>query len=156
MAGKVDNATHAAALAKISGAVKHEVELRSHLDEIIRGVPSKDSHRSQAFLTHIIEPALHGDAADLRERSIGVALFGRPATYATADDAMVRAFGAQFGLSGCFEIYSEEGIHVSQNGAADRAAARGFVGHCLPCPSGARRHFRSRNGSNRGLGSAGE
>src|SRR5215471_16752825 len=90
MAGKVDSATHAAAIAKISEAVKHEGELRSHLEEIINGAAFKGSHRSQAFLKHIVEQALHGEPADLRERSIGVALFGRPVTYDTADDAIVR------------------------------------------------------------------
>jgi len=90
MAGKVDSATYAAAIAKITEAVKHESELRAHLDEIIKGAAFKGSHRSQAFLKHIVEHALHGEAADLRERSIGVALFGRPATYDTADDAIVR------------------------------------------------------------------
>src|SRR5215467_11613644 len=90
MAGKVDSATHTAAIAKISEAVKHEAELRVHLDEIIRGPAFKGSHRSQAFLKHIVEQALHGEPADLRERSIGAALFGRPVTYDTADDAIVR------------------------------------------------------------------
>ena len=90
MAGKVDSATHAAAIAKIGEAVKHEGELRSHLAEIINGAAFKGSHRSQAFLKHIVEHALHGEPADLRERSIGVALFGRPVTYDTADDAIVR------------------------------------------------------------------
>jgi hypothetical protein len=90
MAGKVDSATHAAAFAKISEAAKHEPEFRAHLDEILRGTAFKGSHRSQAFLQHIVEQALHGDAEDLRERSIGMTLFGRPATYDTADDAIVR------------------------------------------------------------------
>jgi hypothetical protein len=90
MAGKVDSATHAAAIAKIGEAVKHEGELRSHLEEIVNGPAFKGSHRSQAFLKHIVEQALHGEPADLRERSIGVALFGRPVTYDTADDAIVR------------------------------------------------------------------
>ena len=90
MAGKVDGATHAAAIAKIGEAVRHEVELRSHLDEIVNGAAFKGSHRCQAFLKHVVELALHGDPADLRERSIGVALFGRSATYDTADDAIVR------------------------------------------------------------------
>jgi hypothetical protein len=90
MAGKVDSATHAAAFAKISEAAKHEPEFRAHLDDIIKGPAFKGSHRSQAFLKHIVEQALHGDPADLRERSIGVALFGRPVTYDTADDAIVR------------------------------------------------------------------
>ncbi len=90
MAGKVDGATHAAAIAKIGEAIRHEVELRSHLDEIVNGAAFKGSHRCQAFLKHVVELALHGDPADLRERSIGVALFGRSATYDTADDAIVR------------------------------------------------------------------
>ena len=90
MAGKVDGATHAAAIAKIGDAVRHEAELRSHLDEIVNGSAFKGSHRCQDFLKHVVELALHGDAADLRERSLGVALFGRSATYDTADDAIVR------------------------------------------------------------------
>ena len=90
MAGKVDSATHAASLAKVTEAVKHELELYIHLDEIVKGAAFKGSHRSQAFLKHIVEHALHGEAADLRERSLGVALFGRQASYDTADDAIVR------------------------------------------------------------------
>src|SRR6516162_5627526 len=90
MAGKVDSASHAAAIAKIGEAIRHEAELRSHLHEIINGAAFKGSHRCQAFLKHVFDLALHGDPADLRERSIGVALFGRSATYDTADDAIVR------------------------------------------------------------------
>ena len=41
MAGKVDSATHAAAIAKIGEAIRHEVELRSHLHEIINGAAFK-------------------------------------------------------------------------------------------------------------------
>jgi hypothetical protein len=90
MAGKVDSTTHAAALARICEAAKHETEILSHLDEIVKGSAFKGSHRSQDFLRHIVEQALRGNPADLRERSIGVALFGRPASYDTADDAIVR------------------------------------------------------------------
>lgn len=90
MAGKLDSSTHAAAIARIGEAVKHESEVLTHLDEIIKGAAFKGSHRSQDFLKFVVEQALHGSAADLRERSIGVALFGRPAAYDTADDAIVR------------------------------------------------------------------
>src|SRR5260370_32883557 len=90
MAGKVDGATHAAAIAKIGEAVRHEVELRSHLEEIINGAAFKGSHRCQAFLKHVVELALHGDPADLREPIIGVALSGRAATADTAHDAIGR------------------------------------------------------------------
>lgn len=91
MAGKVDSSTHAAAIARVGeSAAKHELELLSHLDEIVKGTAFRGSHRSQDFLKHIVEQALHGNGADLRERSIGVALFGRQASYDTADDAIVR------------------------------------------------------------------
>ena len=90
MAGKVDSTTHAAAFARIGEAVKHETELLAHLDEVIKGAAFRGSHRSQEFLKHIVEQALHGTPSDLRERSIGVELFGRPAAYDAADDAIVR------------------------------------------------------------------
>ena len=90
MAGRVDSSTHAAAVARIGEAAKHEAELRAHLEEVVRGPAFKGSHRSQLFLRHIVEQALHGDPSELRERSIGIALFNRPAAYDTADDAIVR------------------------------------------------------------------
>ena len=90
MAGKLDSNAHAAAIAKMGEAAKHESDVLHHLDEIVKGPAFKGSPRSQAFLNHVVEKALHGDSVDLRERSIGIALFERPAAYDTADDAIVR------------------------------------------------------------------
>jgi hypothetical protein len=90
MAGRVDDSTHAAAIAKISHAVKFAPELREHLEEIINGPAFKGSHRSQEFLKYIVERALRGDFDDLRERQLGINLFGRSAAYDTAEDAIVR------------------------------------------------------------------
>src|SRR5216684_4153680 len=90
MAGKLDSSAHAAAIAKIGEASKHESDVLNHLDEIVKCAAFKGSPRSQAFLKHVVEKALHGDSVDLRERSIGIALFERPAAYDTADDAIVR------------------------------------------------------------------
>src|SRR6202011_4341775 len=81
---------HAAAIAKMGEAAKHESDVLRHVDEIVKGPAFKGSPRSQAFLNHVVEKALHGDSEDLRERSIGIALFERPAAYDTADDAIVR------------------------------------------------------------------
>jgi hypothetical protein len=116
MAGKVDSTTHAAAIARIGEAAKRETEILTHLDEIVRGAAFKGSHRSQDFLRHIVEHALHGTFADLRERSIGMALFGRPAAYDTADDAIVRVTASDvrkrllqhYGTTG-----AESGIRIS-------------------------------------------
>lgn len=90
MAGRVDNTVHAAAVAKIGEAVKHAEEVQRHLEEILHGQAFKGSPRTQSFLKHVVERALHGDPEDLRERSLGIALFGRPADYDTAEDAIVR------------------------------------------------------------------
>src|ERR1039457_3450885 len=90
MAGRVDSATHAAAIAKINEVARYAPELREHLDEIVNGVAFKGSQRSQEFLKYVVERGLRAEFDDLRERSIGVALFGKPAAYDTAEDAVVR------------------------------------------------------------------
>ncbi|HVH85525.1 MAG TPA: hypothetical protein VM912_02300 [Terriglobales bacterium] len=90
MAGRVYDTAYAAAVAKIGDAVRFAPELRAHLQEIINGPAFKGSHRSQEFLKHIVERALQGDFDDLRERQIGINLFGRSAAYDTAEDAIVR------------------------------------------------------------------
>ena len=90
MAGRLDSATHAASIAKLSEAAKHSTELRQHLTEIVNGPAFKGSQRSQDFLKYIVESALGGAFEDLRERSIGIALFGKAAAYDTSEDAVVR------------------------------------------------------------------
>ena len=90
MAGKLDSNAYAAAITKIGEATQHESDVLHHLDEIVKGAAFKGSPRSQAFLKHIVEKALHGESADLRERGIGITLFERPAAYDTAYDAIVR------------------------------------------------------------------
>ena len=90
MAGRVDDAAHLAAIARISEAAKHGDELRQHVDEILNGPAFKGSQRSQKFLQYIVDRALLGQFEDLRERNIGRELFGRSASYDTAEDAIVR------------------------------------------------------------------
>ena len=58
--------------------------------EIVHGTAFKGSRRSQDFLKYIVEKKLHGNLDALKERIIGVELFGRAPDYATADDAIVR------------------------------------------------------------------
>ena len=64
--------------------------LRRHLNEIVRSAPFKGSKRSQDFLKHVVETALLGRLELLKERTIGVELFGRPPHYDTGEDAIVR------------------------------------------------------------------
>ena len=64
--------------------------LQQHLKEIIEGAAFKGSHRSGQFLTYIVEQSISGHLDALKERIIGVNLFGRSPSYDTGEDAIVR------------------------------------------------------------------
>jgi hypothetical protein len=66
------------------------VEFREHLQTVIGSAAFRGSHRSAQFLTYICEQAIAGHFDSLKERAIGVELFGRPPAYDTGDDAIVR------------------------------------------------------------------
>lgn len=60
------------------------------LELILDSTHFRGSKRCQQFLRYSVEHALAGDLDQLKERSIGIALFGREATYDTGEDAIVR------------------------------------------------------------------
>ncbi len=64
--------------------------IRVHLQEILTSPAFRVSRRSIEFLTHIVEKTLAGRTEELKERSLGVELFGRSASYDTGADAIVR------------------------------------------------------------------
>lgn len=90
MGGRFHGSTHDSAISKINAAAKYANELREHLEEVVRGPAFKGTHRSQAFLRHVVERSLTGDFESLRERSIGIELFSRSPAYDTGEDAVVR------------------------------------------------------------------
>jgi hypothetical protein len=79
-----------AELTRIAHTEEDLAKLRRHLNDVIEGAVFKGSHRSGQFLKHIVEQALAGRFDSLKERAIGVDVFGRLATYDTGDDAIVR------------------------------------------------------------------
>lgn len=79
-----------AELVKIAGSTQDTAALRHHLTEIIEGAAFKGSHRSGQFLLYIVEQALAGQFDSLKERVIGMELFGRTPSYDTGEDAIVR------------------------------------------------------------------
>jgi len=60
------------------------------LEEVIGGKSFKGSHRSTQFLEHVVKQATLGNIDVLKERMIGIELFGRQPSYDTGDDAIVR------------------------------------------------------------------
>jgi hypothetical protein len=64
--------------------------LQQHLKEVIEGAAFRGSHRSGQFLKYVVEQAIASHFDCLKERVIGVELFGRSPSYDTGDDAIVR------------------------------------------------------------------
>jgi hypothetical protein len=64
--------------------------VRSALESVIASEAFAPSKRCQDFLRLIVEHALAGDLDALRERMIGVEMFGRRVDYDTSNDAVVR------------------------------------------------------------------
>lgn len=64
--------------------------LHKHVRELVESSAFKGSRRGQQFLQYVVDKALAGQYEELKERSLGVALFGRSPSYDTGDDAIVR------------------------------------------------------------------
>jgi len=60
------------------------------LDAILNSPVFQSSKRCQQFLSYVVHHRLEGNHERLKERTIGVDLFQRPAGYATGDDPVVR------------------------------------------------------------------
>jgi hypothetical protein len=73
------------------GATQWDVaSLDLHLHGVLEGEAFKGSHRSGKFLKYIISRTVAGDFDSLKERAIGIEVFGRPPGYDTSADAIVR------------------------------------------------------------------
>ena len=65
-------------------------QVRAELKRILASEAFKGGKRAQDFLQLIVDHALTGHTENLRERMLGVEMFGRPVDYDTANDAVVR------------------------------------------------------------------
>lgn len=65
-------------------------QIREILGEILASEQFRTSHRSRAFLEHVVEKAIHGNSDELKERILGVELFGRDPLFDTDRDSIVR------------------------------------------------------------------
>jgi len=72
-----------------------ENEVRFHLESILASSAFCRSRRLSSFLQYIVEQTLAGRAGELKERTIGIEVFGREADYDTASDHSVRVAAAE-------------------------------------------------------------
>ena len=67
-----------------------EQDVRRQLDLVSKDQGFATSRRSVAFLRYVVEQTLEGSAELLKERTIGVEVFGRDPSYDTGGDHIVR------------------------------------------------------------------
>src|ERR1700721_1629067 len=64
--------------------------IREQLDLLVRDEVFRSSKRSVAFLKYVVEMTLNGSADQIKERTIGVEVFGSDPSYDTNLDHIVR------------------------------------------------------------------
>jgi hypothetical protein len=125
MSGRANQADQIAARTSIIEIAPQAASLRAHLRSIIESPAFKGSRRSQEFLQFIVERALDGRFEDLKERMLGIELFGRSPSYDTGDDAIVRVtacdvrkrlnqFYTDFGRRSEFRIELPPGAYIPE------------------------------------------
>jgi len=67
-----------------------QTAVREELARVLASQEFRTSKRSQEFLRYVVENTLAGRTDTLKERTIGIDVFARPASYDPADDATVR------------------------------------------------------------------
>lgn len=69
--------------------------VRAQLDRLVRDEVFRSSKRSVAFLKYVVEETLNARANQIKERTIGVEVFGRDPDYETNLDHIVRTAAAE-------------------------------------------------------------
>src|SRR5713101_5721269 len=87
-----------------------EETIREELARVLSSHEFRTSKRSQDFLRYVVENTLDGHADLLKERTIGIEVFGRSTSYEPSDDATVRVKAGdvrkRLGL-----YYADQGSH---------------------------------------------
>ena len=85
--------------------------IREELDRVLASPEFRTSKRSQDFLKYVVEHALTGQADLLKERTIGIEVFGRSTDYDPGEDATVRVKAG--------EVRKRLGLYYAEQGAHD-------------------------------------
>jgi len=64
--------------------------IRAQLNRVLESPAFRGSKRCQHFLRYVVEQTLDGHVDSLKERTLGVEIFDRQASYDTSEDAIVR------------------------------------------------------------------
>jgi hypothetical protein len=81
--------------AKVDFLPEQADEIRAQLERILQSHQFRTSQRCLSLLRYVTEQTLAGETQSLKERTIGVEVFGRPPDYDTGQDPIVRATAAE-------------------------------------------------------------
>jgi hypothetical protein len=70
-------------------------KVREELERILASPVFRNSKRNSSLLKHVVERSLEGRPEDLKERNIGVDVFGRASDYDTNTDHVVRSVAGE-------------------------------------------------------------
>jgi hypothetical protein len=90
MPGRVNHLDQLDAITKVTEVASQALAFKEHVRQIVGSAAFRGSRRSQEFLQFLVDRALEGHFEDLKERALGVQLFGRSPSYDTGDDSIVR------------------------------------------------------------------
>ena len=91
------------------------VRLDVELQEILRSAPFSSSRQCQNLLRYLVEKSTQGEEESLKERVIGIEVFGRSPDYNTGDDPIVRARVGEVRKRLAQYYLSEESSHTRIN-----------------------------------------
>ena len=91
----VSSDSRTAEIAKTIQTERDVALIRQHVKEVVEGTAFRGSQRSGQFLAYVVEQAIAGHLEALKERVIGVELFGRSPSYDTGEDAIVRVTASE-------------------------------------------------------------
>lgn len=86
-----------------------EDAIREELNRVLTSHEFRSSKRSQDFLRYVVENTLSGHADVLKERTIGIEVFGRSTSYDPSDDATVRVKAG--------EVRKRLGLYYAEQGS---------------------------------------
>src|SRR5207245_11036451 len=101
-----------------------EEQIREELERVLASHEFRSSRRSQEFLRYVIDHTLRGQGEMLKERTIGIEVFGRPSSYDPSEDATVRVKAG--------EVRKRLGIYYSGEGAHNHVRIELHSGTYVP------------------------
>ena len=94
-----------------NGRVEKE-QIRAQVERVLNSSLFRSSHRCQLLLRYVSDRALAGDTVNLKERSLGVDVFGRVPDYDTNADPVVRATAGEVRKK--LAQYYQDGEHAGE------------------------------------------